>query len=66
MVSAISSCVFSSVNNFYKYLKNEQDSKTTFKNIGKDVIKGTGHGLLSSSIANVVKFGAFKTGNAFF
>lgn len=65
IASSIVECVFSSAKNFYKYFKEEQDIETTAKNIGKDTAKAAGHGLLSSTIANGIKYVAFK-GNNFF
>ena len=65
LTSTIVGCVFSSAQNFYKYFKDEQDIKTTAKNIGIDTAKAAGHGLLSSSIANGIKYVGFKTGTFF-
>ncbi|MDY5669419.1 MAG: hypothetical protein SPF87_03145 [Bacilli bacterium] len=66
LVSTISGCVLSSVKNFYKYYRIEQDIETTSKNIIKDTAKAAGHGLLSSSIANGIKYFAFRSNNLFF
>lgn len=65
LTSTIVGCVFSSAQNFYKYFKEEQDIKTTAKNIGLDTAKAAGHGLLSSSIANGIKYVGYKTGTFF-
>ena len=65
IASAISGCVFSSVRNLYSFFRDEQDGETTAKNIAADTAKAAGHGLLSSTIANGIKFVAFKSGNAF-
>ena len=65
LTSTIVGCVFSSAQNFYKYFKEEQDIKTTAKNIGIDTAKAAGHGLLSSSIANGIKYVGFKSGSFF-
>lgn len=65
LVSTISGCVFSSIKNFYKYYRDEQDIETTSKNIVKDTAKAAGHGILSSSIANGIKYFAFKSNNYF-
>lgn len=65
LVSTISGCVFSSVSNFYKYYRGEQDIETTSRNIVKDAANAAGHGLLSSSIANGIKYYAFRSNNLF-
>lgn len=65
LTSTVVGCVFSSAKNFYKYYKKEQDIKTTAKNIGIDTAKAAGHGLLSSSIANGIKYVGFKSNNFF-
>ena len=51
--------------NLYSFFRDEQDGETTAKNIAADTAKAAGHGLLSSTIANGIKFVAFKSGNAF-
>ncbi|MBR2505832.1 MAG: hypothetical protein IKB70_02675 [Bacilli bacterium] len=65
LTSTVVGCVISSAQNFYKYFKDEQDIKTTAKNIGIDTAKAAGHGLLSSSIANGIKYIGYKS-NTFF
>lgn len=65
LTSSIVGCVLSSAQNFYKYFREEQDIETTAKNIGKDTAKAAGHGLLSSTIANGIKYVAFKSDNFF-
>lgn len=65
LTSTIVGCVLSSAQNFYKYFREEQDIKTTAKNIGIDTAKAAGHGLLSSSIANGFKYVGYKSGTFF-
>ena len=60
LTSVVFSGTISTVSNVYKYATNQQDIQTTAKNIGSDVGKAAGHGLLSSTIANGIKYVAFK------